>query len=246
MTNNRLITDPTFSTDPNDVFRGSQNYIPSQVPNFAETTRAYGSALFRLNQKLNDILFDALQLGRDTIVNEKCNSDNDDDENDDDDGDAEELTPVEDLGKEPFVVLKQMRYEGEPSDPAKGKFGAGAHTDWGSFTILATDETPGLQILWRHQTWIPVPPRKGMFIVNSGDQIAQLTNNAYKSAMHRVVTQSSLPRYSVAYFTYFGIHAKVGPLTKFITREQPAAYSHRTTLDYFHFKLHESMGVVSA
>ena len=44
------------------------------------------------------------------------------------------------------VVLKQMRYAGEVSDPSNGKFGAGAHADWGSFTILATDKTPGLQI----------------------------------------------------------------------------------------------------
>lgn len=215
MTNNKLITDPTSTTDPTNVFAESPNYKPP-VADFQETTRAYGSALFRLNQRLNDLLFEALQL--------------------------DEMTRTA-LGEEPFVVLKQMRYAGDPSDPDKGKFGAGAHTDWGSFTVLATDATPGLEILWRDDTWLPVPPKDGCFIINSGDQISQLTNDVYRSALHRVVTRSTRPRYSIAFFTYFGIQASVGPLSRFVSERQPAAYAHRTTLDYFHYKLHESMGV---
>lgn len=102
MTNNKLITDPTQSTDPLQVLDGSQNYAPP-VPGYAETTQAYASALFRLNKQLNSILFDALQI----------------------DDEATRTT----FAQEPFVVLKQMRYAGEPSDPTNGKFGAGAHTD---------------------------------------------------------------------------------------------------------------------
>lgn len=214
MTNNQLMTDPTSSTDPTKVFHGSHNYKPN-VPGYDDAMEAYASALFRLDQQLNSILFEALQLDQETQTA---------------------------LGKEPFVVLKQMRYAGDPSDPEKGKFGAGAHCDWGAFTILWTDDTPGLEILFDGQ-WLPVPPKPDCFIINSGDQIAQLTNNHYKSAMHRVVTRSSKPRFSTAFFTYFGIQANVGPLAKFVSTAQKAAYPHRTTLDYFHFKLHESMGV---
>ncbi len=47
---------------------------------------------------------------------------------------------------QPFCVLKQMRYEGHVSSPGAGLFGAGAHCDWGSWTILATDTMPGLQV----------------------------------------------------------------------------------------------------
>jgi isopenicillin N synthase-like dioxygenase len=102
------------------------------------------------------------------------------------------------LGKEPFMVLKQMRYAADPSDPAAGKFGAGAHTDWGSFTILATDETPGLQIQMDQDVWLPVPPKKGCLIINSGDQIAHLTNGYYRSAMHRVVIAAENDRSSAS------------------------------------------------
>lgn len=90
--------------------------------------------------------------------------------------------------------------------------------------------------------WLPVPPRAGCFIINSGDQIAQLTNGHYRSAKHRVVTQSTRPRFGTAFFAYFGIEAKVGPLPQFVSTEKPAKFSSRRTLDYFHYKLLESMG----
>lgn len=37
-------------------------------------------------------------------------------------------------------------YEGQVSDPLKGLFGAGAHTDYGLITLLATDNVSGLQV----------------------------------------------------------------------------------------------------
>ncbi len=179
----------------------------------AAVTRAYTAACAALNARLNALLFDALQL------------------------DAAARAA---LGAAPFLVLKQMRYAGEPSDPAAGKLGAGAHADWGAFTILATDGTPGLQ-LQMGDRWLPVPPRPGCFIINSGDQVAQLTNGAYRSAVHRVVTVSATPRFSTALFTYFGLEARVGPLPRFVTDAALAAHPvGRTTREWFHFKLHES------
>ena len=45
---------------------------------------------------------------------------------------------------------------------------AGAHTDWGMLTVLATDAQPGLQI--SHEGgWIDVEPRPGHFVINIGD-----------------------------------------------------------------------------
>ena len=225
-TNNCLITagpnplNPPI-IDPEDVFSGSQNYKPT-VPEYEYTsvTNRYASKAYQLNQKLNGLLFDALELNE---------------------GERESLA------EQAFVVLKQMKYAGEPSDPSNGKFGAGAHTDWGSFTILATDQTPGLQIYYNDE-WLPVPPKPDCLIINSGDQIAQLTNDTYKSALHRVVTTSTKIRYSTAVFTYFNVYTKVGPLARFVSEEAGslAKYPSRTTLEYFHYKLHESFGVAAA
>jgi isopenicillin N synthase-like dioxygenase len=220
MTNNLLISgkadDEEVMCDPMNVFEGSQNY-KLNVPGHTTVTRDYTSAAYRLNQQLNSLLFEALQLS------------------------PEEQ---ERLGSTPFIVLKQMRYRGEKSDPAAGKFGAGAHADWGAFTILATDSTPGLQIyMGEEQGWLPVPTKPNCFIINSGNQIAQLTNNLYRSAIHRVVTTSTKPRFSTAIFTYFNTNAEVAPLDQFVSDSQPACYPYgRTSLQYFHYKLHQSMG----
>ena len=82
-----------------------------------------------------------------------------------------------------------MKYAGgdEPSDLAyAGMFGAGAHTDWGSFSrFSATDQTPGSADISQTINGCTVPPRPDCLIyVNSGDQIAQLTNDNYKLALH--------------------------------------------------------------
>lgn len=168
MTNNSLISgeavDSKVVCDPMNVFEGSQNYKPN-VPGHTAVTRDYTSAAYRLNQQLNSLLFEALQLSPEDMKR---------------------------LGSAPFIVLKQMRYMGEISDPTSGKFGAGAHADWGAFTILAKDSTPHLQI-YTESSWLPVPPKPNGFIINSGHQIVQLTNNFYRSAIHRVVKCTTRP-----------------------------------------------------
>ena len=39
-----------------------------------------------------------------------------------------------------------VRFLGEISDPSKGIYGAGAHSDYGLITLLATDDVLGLQV----------------------------------------------------------------------------------------------------
>lgn len=54
-------------------------------------------------------------------------------------------------------------------------FGAGAHTDYGMLTILATDHVPGLQLRDRgSHEWMDVPPAPGLFIINLGDMLERL------------------------------------------------------------------------
>ncbi|KAL3745169.1 hypothetical protein ACJRO7_014301 [Eucalyptus globulus] len=45
---------------------------------------------------------------------------------------------------EPIATLRLLHYE--VFDPFKGIYGAGAHSDFGFITLLATDDVPGLQI----------------------------------------------------------------------------------------------------
>lgn len=78
-------------------------------------------------------------------------------------------------------------YPAQPTPPKPGQLRAGAHTDYGSLTILAPTAAPaGLQVLDRAGAWQDVEPPAGAFVVNLGDLMAQWTNDRWVSTMHRV------------------------------------------------------------
>jgi len=54
--------------------------------------------------------------------------------------------------------------------PLQGVYGAGAHTDYGVLTVLATDNNPGLQI-YTEGKWSHVKPVPGTFVINLGDML---------------------------------------------------------------------------
>ncbi|XP_071911041.1 azadirone synthase LFS-like isoform X4 [Coffea arabica] len=85
---------------------------------------------------------------------------------------------------DPIAILRLLHYEGKISEPERGIYGAGAHSDFGLLTLLATDDVIGLQICkGKHvepQIWEYVSPVKG-------------------STLHRVLV-SGQERYSIAFF----------------------------------------------
>ena len=104
----------------------------------------------------------------------------------------------------PQYFLRLLRYSAEASAPAEGVFGAGAHCDYGMWTLLATDDNPGLQIQPRvggaDGPWLDVPPRRGAFIVNLGDMLERWTNGVCLSTRHRVVNAAGRQRLSMPFF----------------------------------------------
>ncbi|XP_015571818.1 2-oxoglutarate-Fe(II) type oxidoreductase hxnY isoform X1 [Ricinus communis] len=104
---------------------------------------------------------------------------------------------------QPIAVMRLLHYGAYVSDPLKGLFGAGAHSDYGLITLLATDDVPGLQICKdkdsRPQVWENIAPLKGAFIVNLGDMLERWSNCIFRSTLHRVVGNGQ-ERYSIAYF----------------------------------------------
>ena len=79
-------------------------------------------------------------------------------------------------------------YPDQPEELPPGQMRAGAHTDYGSLTILRTEDKPGgLEVRTRDGRWAPVPIVPGTFIINIGDLMAQWTNDQWISTMHRVV-----------------------------------------------------------
>jgi len=87
-----------------------------------------------------------------------------------------------------FATLPLNHYPEPREAPLPGQLRAGAHSDFGSLTILALDDAPGgLQIMSRDGSWRDVTAAPGQFIVNIGDMMQRWTNDRWRSTLHRVV-----------------------------------------------------------
>jgi isopenicillin N synthase-like dioxygenase len=84
--------------------------------------------------------------------------------------------------------LRVRNYPAPQAPPQPGQLRAGAHSDYGSLTILKTEDKPGgLQVFNKAGAWVDVPVVPGSFIVNLGDLMARWTNDHWVSTLHRVV-----------------------------------------------------------
>jgi len=83
-------------------------------------------------------------------------------------------------------MIRFLRYPPTPSDA----IGCGAHSDYGTVTLLLQDSIGGLQIQHKDQ-WIDATPIPGTLVINVGDCMEFLTNGAFKATKHRVINKSS-------------------------------------------------------
>jgi isopenicillin N synthase-like dioxygenase len=84
--------------------------------------------------------------------------------------------------------LRVRNYPAQLTPAAPGTIRAGAHSDYGSLTILATEDRPGgLQVVNANGQWVDVPIVPDCFIINIGDLLAHWTNDIWVSTLHRVV-----------------------------------------------------------
>jgi isopenicillin N synthase-like dioxygenase len=85
-------------------------------------------------------------------------------------------------------ALRLAHYPPLDGPPEVGQLRAGAHTDYGTLTILWTDGEPGLEVQTAAGEWVAVEPVEGGLVVNLGDLMQRWTNDRWRSTMHRVVT----------------------------------------------------------
>ena len=103
---------------------------------------------------------------------------------------------------EPISALRALNYPIVKNNILPDQQRAGAHTDYGSLTILLPKySSEGLQILNKKQNWIDVEAISGTFIINLGDLMARWTNDRWVSTLHRVISKdSNKARKSLAFF----------------------------------------------
>jgi isopenicillin N synthase-like dioxygenase len=88
----------------------------------------------------------------------------------------------------PVSALRALNYPAQTEAPRRDQMRAGAHSDYGSLTILLPRAgSKGLQIQRADGSWADVPPVPGAFIINIGDLMQRWTNDRWVSTVHRVV-----------------------------------------------------------
>ncbi|MEZ5244864.1 MAG: 2OG-Fe(II) oxygenase family protein [Acidimicrobiales bacterium] len=161
---------PYVSVAPDQEWIRSPSLWPAAVPALRSAWVAYYRALSEVAARLLSVMAVALDLP------------------------ANHFDPLIDR---PITSMRAIHYPAAP--PTDGALRAGAHADYGTLTILRTDEIGGLQIVDADGAWVDVAPDPEMFVVNLGDSIAQWTNDRWRSTVHRVVPRPE-PRQSMAFF----------------------------------------------
>ncbi|XP_021849762.2 jasmonate-induced oxygenase 4 [Spinacia oleracea] len=111
--------------------------------------------------------------------------------------------------------------------------GSKPHSDGTTITYLLPEkEVEGLQIL-KDDQWYKVSVIPGALFINFGDFGEVKTNGVFKSAVHRVATNSVKDRISVAMFFIPDDHEEVGPLSGLISAHQPQVYNKFNISDYW-------------
>lgn len=101
-------------------------------------------------------------------------------------------------------ILRLLHYPPIPdgADPACVR--AAAHEDINLITILPAAEGGGLELLTRDGEWLAIDTDPENLIVDAGDMLARITNDAIPATTHRVVNPSgpNVSRYSMPFFMH--------------------------------------------
>ena len=134
-----------------------------------------------------------------------------------------------------ITAMRLNHYAEAEGPPLPGQLRAGAHSDYGSLTILlATEAAGGLQVRSGDGAWSDVEPVPDTFIVNLGDLMAQWTNDRWVSTLHRVVNppedrRVGSRRASIAFFHQPNYDALIECLPTCLAPGEPPRYAPTTS-----------------
>jgi len=107
----------------------------------------------------------------------------------------------------PSYTLNVNRYPPmtEVGAPAEDQFRIGAHTDFGTVTVLDREVgMGGLQVDVPGLGWVDAPHHPGAFTINVGDLLARWTGERWRSTRHRVLPpQAAAPDEDLVSLVYF-------------------------------------------
>ncbi|KAM7254209.1 hypothetical protein ACFE04_031891 [Oxalis oulophora] len=111
--------------------------------------------------------------------------------------------------------------------------GISDHSDPFFMTILAQDNVGGLQVLYDDH-WVDVPYVKGSLIVNLSDMMQIISNDKFKSVVHRAVTGDATRTSIACHFepSSAKMETLYGPLQEIISDDNPPMYAHVSAHEY--------------
>ena len=127
-------------------------------------------------------------------------------------------------------TMRIINYPSFKKKIKKNQIRGGAHTDYGSITLLwRFDDVPGLQIYDKlNDEWIDAPIIENSIVLNVADMFARWSNDKLKSTPHRIVNSNlSRSRISMPYFVDPGRDVIIENLTNEIAKYPPiSAYEY--------------------
>lgn len=128
-------------------------------------------------------------------------------------------------------ALRALNYPSTTAKLMPGQQRAGAHSDYGSVTILKPDlHVGGLEIRLPSGKWLAAPLIENTYVINIGDMMARWTNDRWVSTLHRVVSPTEeegglrRQRQSIAYFLNPNFDANVNCIPTCLAIDESALY----------------------
>lgn len=131
-------------------------------------------------------------------------------------------------------ALRALNYPPAAGESGGARARAGAHSDYGSLTILKPDpDVGGLEIRLPSGEWVAAPDAANGFVVNVGDLLARWSNDRWRSTMHRVTgAEEDSRRQSIAYFQNPNFDAEIRCLPGCASETHPTRYPPVQAGDY--------------
>jgi isopenicillin N synthase-like dioxygenase len=190
-------------TDPDEASVYSPNLWPAALPELREAWTTYYTAMSALGARLMSLFARGLGLVPEFFADKIDHQPN---------------------------ALRAINYPERDEAPLPGQLRAGAHTDYGTLTILRQDAVGGLEVLDAGGSWTGVESVAGAFVINIGDLMARWTNDQWRSTLHRVVdppgaAASQARRQSMPYFQNANWSAEITCLPTCLAAGETAKYA---------------------